>query len=95
MSHDNAKLNEMIRRVVDDPATPKPSSVWKHYKGERYLVQGLAVSESTEEILVCYTAQNDPLQFSIPWTRPLEEWRQIVSHNGVPTQRFSPENSEQ
>lgn len=78
------------------PDTPKPFSIWKHYKGEFYLIRGFVMKESTEEIEVCYSNLTKPLLY--PCCCPFVEWNEIVQYNGNHVKRFTkivdPDNNE-
>jgi hypothetical protein len=87
MAHDNKTIRERTLQALENANTPKAGSLWKHYKGDFYRVQGLVVREATEQLEVCYFAEDDPLP--CPWTRPLVEWLDTVSHQGSSVRRFS------
>lgn len=83
-------IEEKQRVIINKIDVPKPGSIWQHYKGDLYLIEGLVMKESTEEIEVCYSNVKRPLP--IPWTRPLSEWNELLDHNGVQVRRFVPMN---
>jgi len=59
--------------------------VYRHFKGGRYRVEGLALDSADLKTLVVY----QPLYMHGPaWTRPLAEWRQHISREGYDGPRF-------
>jgi hypothetical protein len=75
MSYDFALVERKQKEFLHS-ATPRPHSVWRHYKGDCYVVHGLVMKESTEELEVCYSKIDKPLP--LPWSGPLSEWNEIV-----------------
>ena len=66
-----------------------PCGVYRHYKGEHYLVQGVAKHSETEEAFVVYVQLyargGCPL-----WVRPLEHFTgQVAGRNGRRVKRFT------
>lgn len=55
---------------------PPVFSLWEHYKGNRYIVTGVSLEESSLETLVTYRALQPG---AVPWTRPLASFRSEVS----------------
>lgn len=68
-------------------ACPLGGTLWRHYKGNLYVVLGFAILESTLEPAVLYHERGG----GIPFCRPLSEWRQTVNVDGKDVQRFTPE----
>lgn len=67
-----------------DPTTKSiPSGTYHHFKGGVYKVLFVATEESTGNPIVVY--QNSKGQ---PWTRPLENFTEIVSRDGYEGPRF-------
>ena len=62
--------------------------IWRHFKGNRYEVIGIAKHSETEEPMVVYRALygNGGL-----WVRPASMWLETVERNGQIFQRFVPE----
>ncbi len=56
---------------------PKPSSVWRHYKGNLYVVVGTALLEFSKQPVVVYRGYDDIVS-RIMWVRPLSEWTEMV-----------------
>jgi len=50
---------------------PKPGEVYKHFKGQLYIVLVCSTHTETDERLVTYHSTADPEGV---WTRPLEHW---------------------
>ena len=65
---------------------PKKDSIWRHYKGDLYIVKSLVMRESSESFDVVYTRLGMDMLY--PWSRPMEEWFEIVNHEGKSVQRF-------
>lgn len=56
-------------------------SVYRHFKGGLYVVQGVAVHSETAELLVIYTSKDDPQKM---WARPLEMFLSQVDKEKYP-----------
>jgi hypothetical protein len=64
------------------------SGVWRHFKGQEYLVLGLARDDETDEVLVIYVRLYP--REGIPMSaRKLSVWNQTVQHNGRTVPRFT------
>lgn len=70
------------------PDAPHKGEVFRHYKGDKYRVTGLALHSTTDEWMVLYEPmyENADTEF---FTRPLAEWRQVVEWKGKRVERFS------
>ncbi len=53
---------------------PKPFTVYRHFKGGRYIVICVAPHTETGEKLVCYFSVSD----NVFWIRPLASWNTPV-----------------
>lgn len=62
--------------------------VWRHFKGNRYEVLGLAKHSETEEPMVVYRALYGEHGL---WVRPAAMWLETVERDGKAYQRFVPE----
>lgn len=69
---------------MTDPA-PGP---YRHFKGGRYELLGVARHSETEERLVVYRAVDGSL-----WVRPEGMWNELVEHDGRVVARFAAEES--
>jgi hypothetical protein len=87
MVHDLKEIEQRQLLTISNASTPKTNTVWRHYKGEHYIIEGYVMKESTEGIEVCYSNLENPLE--MPWSRPLDEWQETVQHNGLAISRFS------
>ncbi len=59
---------------------------WRHYKtGNLYYLVGCSLDERTLEVVVTYHKWNSALWF----TRPLREWLEQVTHEGVTGPRYT------
>jgi hypothetical protein len=65
---------------------PQAGEVYRHYKGDLYIVFDLALN-SDDEWMVIYQAhyKNPAAKY---FTRPLREWREIVEWEGHKIPRF-------
>ncbi|MBO5362850.1 MAG: DUF1653 domain-containing protein [Clostridia bacterium] len=63
--------------------------IYKHFKGGRYEVIGIARHSETEEELVVYRALYGD---GALWARPLSMWNERVSYQGKTVLRFTPES---
>lgn len=61
--------------------------IYRHYKGNRYEVIGVAKHSETEESLVVYRALYGQRGL---WVRPLEMFRDTVNLDGRNIRRFAP-----
>ena len=79
----NYTQNIMNEKLVCDIL---PDQVYKHYKGNIYVVLHIAKHTETEEDMVVYTrfgTVDDTV-----WVRPLSMWNDIVEINGEKQPRF-------
>lgn len=60
--------------------------VYKHYKGDIYVVLHIAKHTETEEDMVVYTKFGTV--DDIVWVCPINMWNDIVEYNGVKLPRF-------
>ena len=63
-----------------------PKGIYRHYKGNRYRVEGLALHSETLEPMVIYRALYGTEEL---WVRPASMWNEIVSVNGENVPRFA------
>lgn len=74
-----------------DNDTPHPApGIYRHYKGGRYEVIGVATHSETEDPLVVYRALYG--EYGL-WVRPLAMFCETVEVQGEPVTRFAPEES--
>ncbi len=66
---------------------PKKGEVYRHYKGDKYRVTGLALHSNDDIWMVLYEPmyEHADIQF---FTRPLKEWREVVEWEGKKVERF-------
>ena len=63
-----------------------PTGVYRHYKGNRYEVKGLALHSETLEPMVIYRALYGPGEI---WTRPAKMWNEWIElKDGTKKRRF-------
>lgn len=63
--------------------------IYRHFKGKRYEVIGVAHHSETMEDYVVYRALYGEGEM---WIRPASMWFETVERDGVTYQRFTPEN---
>lgn len=75
-------------KVVPMPAdAPKKGETYIHYKGDSYRVVDMALDTALQEWVVIYEPLYDfPIKL---FTRPLNEWRQVVEWEGKQVERFT------
>ncbi len=67
---------------------PRPSpGRYRHYKGQEYIVIGIARHSETEEELVVYRPDYGDRGL---WVRPLAMFMEMVEVEGRPVPRFAP-----
>lgn len=67
--------------------------IYKHYKGNKYLVIGQAKHSETLEELVVYITLYDNSESKI-WVRPLQMFLGEVNVNGIKQSRFTHQDAE-
>ena len=60
--------------------------IYKHFKGNRYMVLGMATHSETMEEMVVYKALYGDGGI---WVRPSDMWEELVMHNGEKVKRFT------
>ena len=68
-----------------------PKGIYRHYKGNRYRVEGLCLHSETLEPMVIYRALYGVGEM---WTRPAKMWNEMVAVNGQSVPRFAWEREE-
>lgn len=58
---------------------------YKHFKGNEYMVLGVAKHSETLELMVIYQALYGDMDI---WVRPAAMWNEIVDKNGYKGPRF-------
>ena len=64
------------------------NGLYQHYKGNRYLVTGIAKHTETNELLVVYKPEDENGTDKY-WVRPLDMFTDVVTLNGVTIARFT------
>lgn len=62
-------------------------AVYKHYKGNKYLVLAIAKHSETVEELVVYVSLYENPESQV-WVRPLTMWNESVEYQGITVPRF-------
>lgn len=65
--------------------------IWRHFKGNRYQVIGLARHSESEELMVVYRALYGDGEL---WARPASMWLETIERDGQIFQRFMLETEE-
>lgn len=60
---------------------PRPDEVWKHFKGNLYLILSVATNTETKELFVCYRALYGDFGY---YVRPLDMFLSEVDQNKYP-----------
>jgi len=68
----------------------KIKGIYKHYKGDLYIVEDIATHTETEEKMVVYHLLNDETKL---WVRPYDMFSDVVNKNGQ-KYRFELQDSE-
>ena len=63
-----------------------PAGIYRHYKGNYYRVEGLALHSETLEPMVIYRALYGTEEL---WVRPAKMWNETVSVDGKLVPRFA------
>lgn len=68
----------------------RPGQIWRHFKGNVYVVLHLAKHSETGEELVVYTKirGTGSAGDGTVWVRPVSIWKEIVERNGKSQPRF-------
>ena len=65
--------------------------IYRHFKGNRYEVIGMAKHSETLEPMVVYRALYGDGEL---WVRPAAMWNETIQRDGKTFQRFTPETEE-
>jgi hypothetical protein len=76
------RLNNATKQV-------RVGNTYKHYKGNKYEVIGIALLESNNEPCVIYRALYNP---KLTYIRPVSVWLELVDFKGKQVERFSLEH---
>ena len=76
------QLQEMLAAATD--MVPE-KSIWRHYKGNDYLVDYIAFDEETLDFEVIYHPVRHP---ALHFARPMVVWLETVEFNGHTLPRF-------
>lgn len=79
----------MKGNVVPLPAdAPKEGETYRHYKGDSYQVNALALHSNDDEWMVVYEPLYENPDAPL-FTRPLREWHERVEWEGKAVERFT------
>lgn len=84
---------QLLQKIDSCPV--RQLDIWRHYKGDHYIVVDLCISESTGEVLIIYhkTLNEDELRsgdIAVYFARPLSEWIGTVElENGHSVARYA------
>lgn len=81
-----ARVGKDVARMVREVTSQRPRrrEVYRHYKGDFYVILGIATHTETEEELVVYRS----LRSDSIWVRPLAMFMGSVDKDGQTVQRF-------
>jgi hypothetical protein len=77
----------MISRNPSEPEPRIAAGIYRHYKGNKYLVLGTAVHAETLESVVVYVTLYEN-EVSAMWVRPLKMFLEEVEVDGKRVPRF-------
>ncbi len=72
--------------MMDGKLNTVRSGIYRHFKGNRYLVYSVAQNSETDESVVVYRCLYGNYDL---WVRPLDNFLSTVDVNGEPVPRFS------
>jgi hypothetical protein len=72
-------------RGMSEIRKPQPFDVYRHYKGQDYLVLSLALRESDREEMVVYSGQGKEQI----WVRPVSEFQEKFTYLGTTSFRYA------
>lgn len=72
---------ETVAKMLNGRHMPKPYEVYKHFKGNLYVVLNVARHTETNELLVVYAATKEMQRI---YARPLEMFMREVDHEKYP-----------
>ena len=76
------QLADMLKKAAQQVIV---GARYKHYKNKYYVVEKLAILESTDEVAVLYRADYGA---NVPFVRPLKSWLEHVTVDGISVPRF-------
>lgn len=71
----------MIKRHQNDFRMPRPSEVWRHYKGDPYTVVGMAWNDEGKPYVVYTEFEWSYATRPQLYTQPLERFIEMVGHD--------------
>lgn len=75
------EINKTLARIPKD-------SIWRHYKGGLYTVNGIGILEASDDLAVRYSPVGYP---KVEFIRSLKAWQENVEIEGAKTPRFAQE----
>jgi hypothetical protein len=73
-----SKKHPLILKQEIEASEVKPNDIWKHYKGDYYLVKEIAIDCNTNELLVIYTNIMNTEVEGVMFSRTHREWTEEV-----------------
>ncbi|MDB5178665.1 MAG: hypothetical protein JWN01_608 [Patescibacteria group bacterium] len=78
--------SELQSRLAQAASQVSIGAEYVHYKGNIYLVTGLAILEATDEVGIIYDARYGE---GLTFVRALESWLETVEYKGENVPRFA------
>jgi hypothetical protein len=73
----------------DNNNLPVIGSMWRHYRGPSFKVEGFTMNEATKDMHILYSHEHYIFSFSTPYS----EWEEVMGDvDDVPIYRFTQEN---
>lgn len=86
MLMDKIPYDQLIDMLAAARAKVEPGTEWQHYKGNKYVANGVVLIEATNEVSVLYTSV---LQPEVSFVRPVQSWLEVIEWNGQMQPRFT------
>ena len=77
--------------LLDAPEVPRARQFYRHYKGNVYMVDLIAIKTNTNMVTVIYHQMESRVSNRrvVTWERSVAEWNEMMEHNGSHIRRFT------